>query len=396
MINSFSEGLKWDFSPFVKTVEGAAYLPYPVVMAAAQASPQVVPAEDGRLYHNIFGGAVVTVELDGQALSLPVLDGKNRPIKADAATSRDISDSIVRAKTKVVAVTKGYGLALYAGDVRPLDFIKGVGVKPDSDLRTVQPRVREKPSGSRAGPAYVAWADAIAAAKLTDPGFSWEILTFNEPDEDGVIRPLPYTQAGIGYMVGVKVKYRGREHTEYLAIMGVADVQTKNGPKKMDNQPLTNPTSHDWNRAVMRCLTKAIALTTGYGLSVYAKEDLEDLEMRFIGSPRQTAKSAPVDHDAAPKPAPAEAADAADGSDAAPEVSKEADAQASDNSAALLTALKEETASMSAQMLDRVLRGVVARGWVSTLPDSIEALVAANPDSARKLLDALRAKREKQ
>lgn len=401
MSSSFSEGLKWDFSPFVKTVEGAAYLPYPIVTAAAQKSPRVVPAEDGRLYHSIFGGAVVSVELDGQQISLPVLDRENKPIPVEAVNSRDISDTIVRAKTKIIAVTRGYGLALYAGDVRPLDFIKGVGVKPDSDLRTVQPRVRAKPSKAGTGPAYVSWADAVAAAKLTDPGFRWEVLTFNEADEDGVIRPLPYTRAGVGYMVGVKVTYRGQEHTEYLAIMGVLEVQTKKGPKKLDNQPLPNPTSHDWNRAVARCLTKAIALATGYGLSVYAKEDLEDIEMRFIGS-RQAANSTPVDQSAAPQepgpaePAPAEDPKPADGSNAAPEASNEAVAQASNDSAALLAALQEETAGMNAQMLERVLRGVVTRGWVPTQPASIEALVNDHPDAARKLLDALQAKRAKQ
>jgi hypothetical protein len=382
-MSTFTEGLKWDFTSFVKYVEGAAYLPYPIVMAAAQASPNVVPAEDGRLYHAVFGGAVVTVELDGQKISLPVLDRENKPIPIDAVNSRDVSDTIVRAKTKAIAMMRGYGLALYAGDVRPIDFIKGIGVKPDSDLRAVQPRVRAKPSKSGAGPSYVSWADALAAAKITDPEFRWEVITFNEPDEDGVVRSLPYTRAGVGYMVGVRVTYRVRKHTEYLAIMGPREVQTKNGLKVIDNQPLPNPTSHDWNRAVMRCLTKAIALATGYSLSVYAKEDLEDLKMRFLGSSRQPANTAATE-DAA-------ASDA--GGNEPSEDGSNSDEGHSEELLALLAALKEETATMNAQMLERVLRGVVARGWVSEQPASIEALVDNHPEAARKLLDALRAKR---
>jgi hypothetical protein len=112
-------------------------------------------------------------------------------------------------------------------------------------------------------------------------------------------------------MVGVKVTYRGVEYTEYLAIMGVLEVQTKKGPKKLDNQPLRNPTSHDWNRAVVRCLTKAIALATGYGLSVYAKEDLADLEMRFLGAPRESADEAPKEAPAVSAAVPEVEADAA-------------------------------------------------------------------------------------
>jgi len=451
----FSDGLKWDFSSFIKEVEGAAYLPYPVVMAAAQAWPNVVPDENGRLYHSIFGGAVVTVELDGQRVSLPVLDRKNKPVPVETVNSRDVSDTIVRAKTKAIAVMRGYGLALYAGDLRPLNFIKGLGVKPDSDLRTVQPRVRQKEYKKRPGPPYVKWADALAAAKLTDPSFRWEVVTFNEADEDGVIRLLPYTRAGVGAIVGVKVRYRKQEYTEYLAIMGTREVQTKNGVKELDNQPLPNPTSHDWHRAVMRCLTKAIALATGYGLSVYAKEDLADLEMRFLGAGRTTEKLAPTG-DGAATATPTTAAQtaegagqAASGSDAAAEASQKADGKAPDSnsgpvnvgaapaapaeaaqtaaetsaqqtsaqpadssgtapevttgvdtftseneSAALLAALREETASMTPQMLERVLRGVVTRGWVAAQPASVEALVAEHPDAARKLLDALQAKRK--
>jgi hypothetical protein len=52
---------------------------------------------------------------------------------------------------------------------------------------------------------------------------------------------------------------------------------TSKGMKKMDHQPLTKPTTHDWNSAVMRCMTRAVAVVTGYGLSVYAREDVESL-----------------------------------------------------------------------------------------------------------------------
>jgi hypothetical protein len=301
--------------------------------------------------------------LDGQQISLPVLNRENKPIPSSDANSRDISDSIVRAKTKVIGVTRGYGLALYAHDVRPLDFIKGVGVKPDSDLRTVQPRVRAKPSKSGAGPAYVAWADAVAAAKLTDPSFRWDVLTFDGVDEDGVIRPIPYTPAGVGYMVGVKVTYRGVEYTEYLAIMGVLEVQTKKGPKKLDNQPLRNPTSHDWHRAVVRCLTKAIALATGYGLSVYAKEDLADLEMRFLGAPRESAAEAPKE---APKETPVASA-------TVPEAESDAARQS-------LLAEVQQLLAERGRSADQLLR------WLGKSNGTVEDLTEAELQRAKRAL----------
>ena len=79
-----------------------------------------------------------------------------------------------------------------------------------------------------------------------------------------------------GWMVSVRVVYKGDEHTEWLPIM--TSFEPAQGDKE-GFQAMLEPTVADWNRAVMRCLAKAIAVASGYGLSIYADEVVSALHV---------------------------------------------------------------------------------------------------------------------
>jgi len=376
----FQEGIKIPTTEFIEKINGLAYISWATALTLARRPQQEVAVFSGRPYLPLFGGAVVAVDSPvgkrWQRTWLPVMGANNAPIPIDSLTSLGVNESIMRCRAKAAAMVNGVGLSLYAGyGGDALRFIKALGIKPGSFLSHAQPLTEGK---SDDGEKYIPWPAALAAARITDPEFFWEVIHFDVADQEtGEVLRLPVSPVAGGWAVAVRVLYKGREHVEWLPIMGVAEIQTKRGLRMMDHQPPERPTVFDWNRSVMRALAKAIAVASGYGLSIYEGEDLA-----AIKAAQAVAQRKPAQKDAEP-------------ADVSPEASGRADG-ASDDGADLLAALKEETASMSPPMIERLLRGVVARGWVPTLPDSIEALVANHPDAARKLLDALQAKREKQ
>ena len=108
---------------------------------------------------------------------------------------------------------------------------------------------------------------------VTDKDFHWEIVETNTVDENGVVTKQPYAKVkGKGWLVGVRVTWKGVDSVEWLPIMGVETVQTNNGPKPMEHQSIATVNAFQWHSACMRCLAKAIALRTGYGIRSYAGE----------------------------------------------------------------------------------------------------------------------------
>ena len=278
----FIQGIKESILGLTAEVEGLSYLPWATALAKAGRPHQRLPF----VYRTLLDGAVVAVEQpigeDWQRTWLPVLDGNNLPVPDEDLTSRAVGDAINRCRAKSVAMVNGVGLALYAGygeDVAK--FLKELGVRPDSDLAQIEPLTSTK--GGKTGAEYVDWAAALAAARITDPEFWWGVKEFENISPDGEIVQEPYAPLPRGFMVAVDVRYKGIEHTEYLPIMGVMEVQTKKGLRKMDHQPLLEPNAFDWNRSVMRCLAKGVAVVSGYGLSVYAGEDIASLQSNPVG-----------------------------------------------------------------------------------------------------------------
>lgn len=278
-MSEFAKNAALNTEAYVKKIEGMAYLPWAAAIALSEYAPQVVATFDGRPVLQVFGGAVVAVDMtlpDGkpQRTWLPVLDARNNAIKLEIVTARDISDSIARCKAKAIAMVTGVGMSLFADHGgNGMAWLKDLAVTEGSNLPAVQAIVYTKAGVAKAS--YVDWASALGAARITDPNFHWEVRMFEGVDKDTgeIARVVPYVRMGGSFMVAVDVSYKGRQHTEWLPIMGIVEV---NG-KKRDNQPLTKPDCFDWNYAVMRCLTKAIAVISGYGLSAYAKDDLTQL-----------------------------------------------------------------------------------------------------------------------
>jgi len=288
----FIEGIKTKFDNLVCEADGLEYVSWPLVLSlAGRPAQQVVRFPEGFALR-VFNGAVVAVDMaleSGQVQRtwLPVLNAQNKPIPFTQLTSRDVSDTINRCRAKAAAMVLGVTLPLYAGEKSAAKFLKELGIKPDTDLAGISPLEEIKPG--KAKTPYVSWAAALAAARITDPDFHWEVIQEERLDpETGELADFPALQAGNTWLVGVKVTYKGICHTEYLPIMGTVEV---NG-KKRDHIPLVNPGADDWNRAVMRCLTKAIAVATGYGLSTYAGEDIANMQPVQIGQKPNASEGA--------------------------------------------------------------------------------------------------------
>lgn len=292
MSKSFIEGVKTPFGSMVKvlevnTKEGKkefGYLPWALAFAFADRPHQETIWANGSMGIPVFGGTVVGIKQflpDGaeQVTWLPVLNGANQAMPEARITSRDLGDTLNRCRAKAIAMVSGVGLSLYAnGETNTLAFLKALGVKPDSDLSRVEPVVSSSPKKSGV---YVDWTHALAAARITDPTFRWSVLFHDVIDTStGEIGSRPYFKMGSGWGVDVEVVYKGEKRTEALPIMGFVEVETKlNGKKMLDHQPLSNPNCHDWNRAVMRCLAKAIAMASGYALNLYAKSEVDSLHV---------------------------------------------------------------------------------------------------------------------
>lgn len=104
---------------------------------------------------------------------------------------------------------------------------------------------------------YVSWADAWKELKTVDPNANYKVYENSEG--------LPYFDSKFGVFVKVGVISNGIEHINNLFAMGY-----KNEALKSDKA-----TAFDINKAIQRCLTKAIALH-GIGILAYSKEDLPE------------------------------------------------------------------------------------------------------------------------
>lgn len=102
------------------------------------------------------------------------------------------------------------------------------------------------------GLTYLSWAHAWAHALKIDPTANFHVHTF-----DG----KAYMDVNGTGMVWVGVTMAEKTRTCWLPIMNHR------------NQPIQNPDAFQVNTAIMRCLTKCLAMF-GLGLNVYAGEDL--------------------------------------------------------------------------------------------------------------------------
>ena len=123
------------------------------------------------------------------------------------------------------------------------------------------------------GLTYLSWAWAWAEFKKVCPDATYEVVKFNG---------LPYAyDENTGYMVYTTVTAGGVTHEMWLPVMDGANKAMKNQPYKYTSygkeKTCAAATMFDINKAIMRCLTKNLAMF-GLGLYIYAGEDLPESE----------------------------------------------------------------------------------------------------------------------
>lgn len=140
------------------------------------------------------------------------------------------------------------------------------------------------------GLTYLSWAWAWQEALKADPTAHFHVKTFMRDQ----FTEMPYMDVNGTALVWVSVYMFGQPRTCMLPVMNHR------------NQPIQNPDAFQVNTAIMRCMTKALALH-GLGLYIYSGDDL----------PEEDAKAAPTPVAEAPKPKPvAKANETLDNSDA--------------------------------------------------------------------------------
>ena len=135
---------------------------------------------------------------------------------------------------------------------------------------------------------YLSWTWAWAEFKKVCPEATYEVVKF----DDG--KPYFYDE-NTGYMVYTKVTVDGLTHEMWLPVMDYNNNAMKNHAykvktkfKEMEVQPAT---MFDINKAIMRCLTKNLAMF-GLGLYIYAGEDLPEEEKEVLAEQEKAKKKA--------------------------------------------------------------------------------------------------------
>lgn len=233
-------------------------------------------------YLEILGGMVVAVDIplpNGtmQRTYLPVLDENFNPLLVSNADSADIHNSLTRCIVKAIASVTGAGMSVFLGfDGEGEKAFKMLKCTPDTDLSKASPIV-----SGRGGIPYVEWGVGLSVSRITDPEFHWEVTNYNEK---------PYLEVLGGAFVEVVTTYKGRRQAVSLPLMD----------DHLNPLPLQKANVFDWNKAVMRALTKCIAFNSGYGLSVYA-DDFSDLSDKSGKKVPAKSKSAPAKTSPAPE-----------------------------------------------------------------------------------------------
>ena len=137
---------------------------------------------------------------------------------------------------------------------------------------------------------YLSWAWAWSEVKKRFPDAQYEIIKFNG---------LPYVfDEKTGFMVYTTVTIDGITHEMWLPVMDGNNRAMLDHPyevkTKYNSFTVQPATMFDVNKAIMRCLTKNLAMF-GLGLYIYAGEDLpEDSDEVVLKQKKSTSKAQPV------------------------------------------------------------------------------------------------------
>jgi hypothetical protein len=133
------------------------------------------------------------------------------------------------------------------------------------------------------GLTYLSWAWAWREALKADQSATFDVQTFEGK---------PYMDVNGTGMVWVTVTMFGQPRTCMLPVMDYK------------NKPILNPDAFAVNTAIMRCMTKALALH-GLGIYIYSGDDLPEDESKEAPTPVATAPK-PVVRNANKLPQPTE------------------------------------------------------------------------------------------
>lgn len=136
------------------------------------------------------------------------------------------------------------------------------------------------------GLTYLSWAWAWGIVKSYYPSANYEVVEYGTSEEVGYVSRPYLHDSNLGYLVTTKVTIDGETIPMSLPVMDGANkaqkhmaytYKTKYGEKSVEAA-----TMFDINTAIMRCLTKNLAMF-GLGHYIYAGEDLpKSVETRSI------------------------------------------------------------------------------------------------------------------
>jgi hypothetical protein len=128
------------------------------------------------------------------------------------------------------------------------------------------------------GLSYLSWAWAWAEALKADPNATFEVKTFHTVTNDAH-EEVPYLNVNGTAMVWVTVTMFNKPITCFLPVMNSSNQPiTMEGRKYKDRrgeEKIEKLDAFNVNTAIMRCMTKGLALH-GLGLYIYAGEDLPE------------------------------------------------------------------------------------------------------------------------
>ena len=121
---------------------------------------------------------------------------------------------------------------------------------------------------------YLSWAHAWREVKSLCPDATYEVK--HTADRDCVSRPYIHDES-LGYIVETSVTIGGETNGMWLPVLDGANKSMKNEPytylTRSGEKTVEAATMFDINTAIMRCLTKNLAMF-GLGIYIYAGEDL--------------------------------------------------------------------------------------------------------------------------
>ena len=131
---------------------------------------------------------------------------------------------------------------------------------------------------------YASWADAWAKFKEKYPDGTYRVYMFENPTEYGIKKVPYFVDENFGVMVGIELSLGGDLYLPPV-LLPVLDSKKKVMKTKRYEYIVKENTKvveaadmADINRAIMRCLVKAVAIHTGIGLELWSKQENMQLD----------------------------------------------------------------------------------------------------------------------